>query len=135
MLAEREAMDRYITAFMADHVNAEFRGRVTGVTRVGLFITLDDTGANGLVPIRSLEPRDFYLHDERHQRLVGERTGRYFSLGTRVAIRLAEANTLTGSLLFELIDGGADQTADGGHRPKRPPARPKQHRPPPRKRR
>lgn len=134
MLAEREALDRYITAFMADHVDAEFGGRVTGVTRVGLFITLDETGANGLVPIRSLEPRDFYLHDERHQRLVGERTGRFFSLGMRVTVRLVEANTLTGSLLFDLIEGGADQ-ADG-QRPKRPPARPKpQRRPPPRKRR
>jgi ribonuclease R len=135
MLAEREALDRYITAFMADHVNAEFQGRVTGVTRVGLFVTLDETGANGLVPIRSLEPRDFYFHDERHQRLVGERTGRYFSLGMRVAVQLIEANTLTGSLLFDLLEGGADQAADS-HRSKRPPSRPKwPQRPPPRKRR
>ena len=135
MLAERDALDRYITAFMADHVNAEFQGRVTGVTRVGLFITLDETGANGLVPIRSLEPRDFYFHDERHQRLVGERTGRYFSLGMRVAVQLVEANTLTGSLLFDLTEGGADQAPDG-RRPKRPPSRPQwPRRPSPRKQR
>jgi ribonuclease R len=110
-------------------VDAEFRGRVTGVTRVGLFVTLDETGANGLVPIRSLEPRDFYIHDERHQRLIGERTGRYFALGMRVSVRLLEADTLTGSLLFDLIDGGAD--ADTVER-KRPPVRGKSrpHRPP-----
>jgi ribonuclease R len=117
---------------MADHVEAEFPGRVTGVTRAGLFITLDETGANGLIPIRSLEPRDFYFHDERHQRLVGERTGRYFSLGMRVTVRLVEANTLTGSLLFALVEGGADQP---DNRPKRRPHQAKQQRrPPPRKR-
>lgn len=122
MLAEREALDRYVTAFMADHVDAEFRGRITGVTRVGLFITLDETGANGLVPIRNLEPRDFYLHDERHQRLVGERTGRLFSLGMRVVVRLAEADTLTGSLLFDLTEGGKD-SEDNQRAPKRYPKR------------
>jgi len=132
MLAEREALDRYITAYMTDHVDAEFQGRVTGVTRAGLFVTLDETGANGLIPIRSLEPRDFYFHDERQQRLVGERTGRYFSLGMRVTVRLVEANTLTGSLLFDLTEGGADQ-AD--NHPKRRPHPPKPQRRPPFRRR
>lgn len=133
MLAEREALDRYITAFMADHVDAEFRGRITGVTRVGLFVTLDETGANGLVPIRSLEPRDFYIHDERHQRLVGERTGRYFTLGMRVAVRLLEADMLTGSLLFDLIEGGADtDTVQRKHPSARSKSQP--HRPPKRRR-
>lgn len=116
--AEREALDRYIVAFLSDHVDAEFSGRITGVTRAGLFIMLDETGANGLVPIRSLEPRDFYIHDERHQRLVGERTGRTFSLGMRVVVRLIEANTLTGSLLFDLIEGGQNRESD--KRPRRP---------------
>ena len=50
--AERGAMDRYVAAYMAAHVGATFPGRVTGVTRFGLFVALDGTGADGLIPIR-----------------------------------------------------------------------------------
>ena len=49
--AERSAIDRYIAAFLAERVGATFAGRVNGVTRFGLFVTLSETGADGLVPI------------------------------------------------------------------------------------
>ena len=81
--AERDAMDRYVAAFMADRVGATFAGRVTGVTRFGLFVALDDTGADGLIPIRSLG-QEFFRHDEGRQALVGERTGETFGLGDRL---------------------------------------------------
>ena len=54
MAAERDATARYIAAFLADRVGNEFEGRVTGVTRFGLFIRLDETQADGLAPISSL---------------------------------------------------------------------------------
>jgi ribonuclease R len=101
--AERSASDRYLVAFLADRVGATFPGRVNGVTRAGLFITLNETGADGLVPMRSL-PGDYYDHDEAHHRLVGRRTRRIFTLGDPVTAKLAEANTVTGSLLFALDD-------------------------------
>ena len=64
--AERGAMDRYVAAFMAEHVGATFAGRITSVTRFGLFATLDGTGADGLIPIRSLG-QEFFRHDEGRQ--------------------------------------------------------------------
>ncbi|HEY1505494.1 MAG TPA: ribonuclease R [Stellaceae bacterium] len=100
--AERNASDRYISAYLADRVGAEFAARINGVTRAGLFVTLTETGADGLIPIRSL-PSDYYDHDGARHRLVGRRFGRSFSLGDAVTVELAEANTVTGSLRFNLV--------------------------------
>jgi ribonuclease R len=107
--AERSAGDRYVTAFLAERVGASFAARVNGVTRAGLFVTLAETGADGLVPMSSL-PDDYYVHDEARHRLVGRRFGRIYTLGDALSVRLAEANTVTGSLLFAL----AEETARRG---------------------
>ncbi|HEX7967336.1 MAG TPA: ribonuclease R [Stellaceae bacterium] len=116
--AERSASDRYTAAFLAERVGATFAGRINGVTRAGLFVTLAETGADGLIPISSL-PGDYYDHDEKRHQLVGRRFGRTYTLGDAVSVRLAEANTVTGSLLFTLID------VDGRDAVPRPP----RHRP------
>lgn len=104
MQAERDAMNRFVVAFMADHVGAEFDGRITGVTRFGLFVELDETGADGFVPIASLSD-DFYAHDEAQRSLVGKRTRKRFRLGDAVSVRLAEATPVTGGLRFEILGG------------------------------
>jgi ribonuclease R len=101
--AERSAMDRYVAAYMAAHVGATFTGRVTSVTRFGLFASLDGTGADGLIPVRSLG-QEFFRHDEGRQMLVGERTGETYGLGDKVRVRLDEADTATGGLLFNLVE-------------------------------
>ena len=102
MAAERAAMDRYIAAFLEDRVGASFSGRITGVTRFGLFIRLDETGADGLVPISSLGD-EYFTHDDRSHALVGERSGRRWTLGRQVEVRLVEATPVTGGLLFEML--------------------------------
>ena len=135
--AERGAMDRYVAAFMAGHVGATFPGRVTSVTRFGLFAALDATGADGLIPVRSLG-QEFFRHDEGRQLLVGERTGETFGLGDRLMIKLVEADTATGGLLFEIVDvieRVERHALSHGHRPARggrggPPRRPVAHRGP-----
>jgi len=91
-------------------VGGQFEGRINGVTRAGLFVTLTETGADGLLPMRSLGG-DFYLHDESRHRLVGRRFGRTFTLGDPVRVRLAEANAVTGSLLFALAEDEAEASA------------------------
>ncbi len=113
--AERSAADRYIAAFLAERVGARFAARINGVTRAGLFVTLDDTGADGLIPMSSL-PGDYFVHDEARHRLIGRRTQRSFTLGDKLTVRLAEANTVTGSLLFALAQ-------DEGTATPAPPAR------------
>jgi ribonuclease R len=100
--AERSALDRYAAAFLAARVGASFEGRINGVTRFGLFVTLDDSRADGLIPIGSL-PNDFYLHEEVHHRLVGRRWGRVYRLGDAVTVRLTEANPVTGGLILNVL--------------------------------
>ena len=99
-------MDRYVAAYLSDRVGAVFSGKIGGVTRFGLFVTLSETGADGLVPVSSL-PDDFYDHDEGLHCLIGRRTGRMFRLGTAVKVRLVEADAISGSMVFHLADPAA----------------------------
>jgi ribonuclease R len=80
-----------------------FKARIAGVTRFGLFVRLKETGADGLLPMRSLGP-DFFRHDEKRHALIGERTGTVYRLGDIVTVRLAEAAPLTGGLRFDLAE-------------------------------
>ena len=105
--AEREAVDRFTALFLSERVGATFSGRISGVARFGLFVRLDETGADGIVPISSL-PDDYYIHEEAKHRLVGSRTGRVYRLADRATVRLMEADGLTGSTVFQLI-GSSDE--------------------------
>ncbi len=101
MAAERDATSRYIASFLADRVGAVFEGRVSGVTRFGLFIRLNETQADGLAPISSLGRERFY-HDEAAHALVGEASGERYLLGQKVEVRLEEATPVSGGLLFSV---------------------------------
>ena len=101
MAAERDSVDRYVAAFMEDRVGAMFDGRITGVTRFGLFVRLRETGADGLLPMRALGA-EFFRHDEKRHALIGERTGTIYHLGDNIRVQLAEAAPLTGGLRFDL---------------------------------
>jgi ribonuclease R len=102
MAAERETVDRLISAFLADRVGAEFPARISGVTRSGLFVRLRETGADGFVPASTLGG-DYWRHDEASHALVGDRTGLTFRLGDDVDVRLVEAIPTAGALRFEML--------------------------------
>jgi len=102
MAAERAAMDRYMAAFLQERVGATFPGRITGVTRFGLFVRLDETGADGLVPVSTLGT-EYFTHDDKSHALVGERSGARWTLGRTVEVRLKEATPITGGLVFEML--------------------------------
>jgi ribonuclease R len=99
--AERDALDRYTAAYLADRVGQVLPGRISGVTRFGLFVTLLDSGADGLVPISTLGG-DFWDHDESRHALVGRRGGETYRLGERVMVRLLEAEVATGGLVLAI---------------------------------
>lgn len=112
--AERDAVDRFTAAFLQDKIGQIFPGRINGVTRFGLFVTLDGTGVDGLVPIRTL-PDDYYDHVEADHCLVGRRWGRMYRLGEEVQARLVEADPVTGSVVLSLLDHNGDSM--GGRDP------------------
>ena len=103
MTAERDTTDRYLAAFMTDRIGATFSGRIAGIARFGLFVKLDETGADGLVPIRSLG-NEYFRHDVDAQTLTGERSGQVLRMGQPVSVKLAEAEAMTGGLLLELLE-------------------------------
>ncbi|HZE52884.1 MAG TPA: ribonuclease R [Bradyrhizobium sp.] len=105
MKAERETADRLIAHFLADRIGATFQGRISGVTRAGLFVKLSDTGADGLIPIRTLGS-EYFNYDETRHALVGSRSGAMHRLGDVVDVRLVEAAPVAGALRFELLSEG-----------------------------
>jgi ribonuclease R len=102
MVAERDAKDRYIAAFLENRVGAEFGARITGVTKFGLFITLDETGADGLITARNLG-HEFYMFEEKARALVGVESGNRYKFGRAVRVRLEEATPVTGGLVFDMV--------------------------------
>lgn len=102
MAAERDTVDRLIAHHLADRVGADFTGRITGVTKAGLFVRLEAFGADGFVPISTLG-NDYFHYDEAMHSLVGERSGEGFRLGDVVEVRLVEAAPLAGAMRFEML--------------------------------
>jgi ribonuclease R len=105
MAAERDTADRLIAGYLADRVGAEFTGRISGVIRSSLFVRLNDTGADGLVPAATLG-NEYYRHDEGAHALIGDRTGQAYRLGDEVSVRLVEAIPSAGALRFEMLSPG-----------------------------
>ena len=103
MLAERDTTDRYLARYMSDRVGGEFAGRVAGIAKFGVFVKLDDTGADGLVPMRALGD-EYFHYDRDDQSLIGADTGLHITMGLRVKVRLVEADAITGGLRFDVID-------------------------------
>jgi ribonuclease R len=91
-------------------------GRITGVTRFGLFVRLAQTGADGLVPVSSLGG-EYFIHEEASHALVGERSGAVWRLGRSVEVRLREATPVTGGLLLEMLSDPEPPTP-GERRPR-----------------
>ncbi|WP_294271971.1 ribonuclease R [uncultured Sphingomonas sp.] len=104
MEAERETIDRYVAAYLSEHVGQVVETRITGVTNFGFFATVDGVGGDGLMPIRDLGG-DYFHYDEGSQQLLGEKSREIYKLGQRLPLRLAEANPVSGALRFELPDG------------------------------
>jgi len=102
MMAERDTTDRYLAAFLNERVGAEFAGRISGVARFGVFVKLDETGADALIPMRNLGA-EYFHHDPESQTLMGADSGQVIGMGQRVMVKLTEAVPVTGGLVVELV--------------------------------
>ncbi|QDP19995.1 ribonuclease R [Sphingomonas xanthus] len=124
MEAERETVDRYVAAFLADKVGQILRCRITGVQPFGFFATVEDLGGDGLVPAAILG-NEYFRYDEAARALIGEETGETFRVGQHLELKLAEANPASGALRFELPEGkfAAPRRNDSRRDRVRPPKR------------
>ena len=109
MAAERETIDRLIALWLSDRIGARFTGRIGGVTKAGLFVTLSETGADGFVPAATLGA-DYYHFDEPSRALIGRATGETFRMGDPIEVRLVEAAPFAGALRFEVLSEGTHGT-------------------------
>jgi ribonuclease R len=112
MEAERETVDRYVAAFLADQVGQLIECRITGVQPFGFFATVEELGGDGLLLAKDLG-REYFRYDEAARTLIGDETGEAYRLGQRLTLRLAEANPVSGSLRFELPEGSYGRAAPG----------------------
>ncbi|USG60142.1 ribonuclease R [Sneathiella marina] len=118
MIAERETNDRFTAVFLVEKVGETFSAKVSGVTRAGLFLTFDDTGADALIPISTLG-QDYFRFDADKHTLVGERTGQTYRLADRLTVRLKEVNIVTASMIAEIADGTARSRSEKSGNAKR----------------
>ncbi len=125
MEAERDTIDRYVAAFLAEKVGEVLETRITGVTNFGFFATVEGIGGDGLMPVRDIGG-EYFRFDEASRTLTGDQTGTVYASGQKLPLRLAEANPVSGALRFEMVDGrgaAASSTEDRGRRTGKPPAR------------
>ncbi|MBA3836011.1 MAG: RNB domain-containing ribonuclease, partial [Sphingomonas sp.] len=104
MEAERETLDRYVAAFLADQVGQLVDCRITGVQPFGFFATIEALGGDGLV-LASTLGSEYFRYDEKSQQLVGEHSGETYRQGQKLKLRIVEANPVSGGLRFELPEG------------------------------
>ena len=117
MEAERDTVNRYVAAFLAERVGETMEARITGVTNFGFFATVEGIGGDGLMPVRDIGG-EYYRFDESARKLVGEQSGDEYTLGQHLQLKLAEANPVSGALRFEMPHGKgtAPARASGGPR-------------------
>ena len=99
--AERSATDRFIAKYLASKIGVLFEGEINSVTKFGIFVTLKETGADGLIPMRNL-PRDFYNLNTSDHSLIGRKRKKEYRIGQSIMVYLIEANHFTGGLIFSI---------------------------------
>ncbi len=115
MEAERETIDRYVAAFLAERVGQILACRITGVQSFGFFATVEELGGDGLVPVSTLGAERFF-YDEVHQALEGEQSGDRYALGDKLDLRLVESDPISGALRFEIPEGASYMPMPRGER-------------------
>ena len=116
--ATRDAMLWLKCEYMREHVGEEFDGLVSGVAGFGLFVQLQDLYVEGLVHVTALA-NDYYKLDGPHQRLVGERSKRAYSLGDRLRVRVVRVNLDERKIDLELVQSQSRGAASPKSKKKR----------------
>lgn len=101
--AERDVVARFLSAYLQPSVGQDFSVKISGLTTAGIFVALENLGAEGLIPMSSL-PDDEYLLESGSSALYGAKNGLVFKFGEKLTARLLEASPVTGGLIFKYVD-------------------------------
>ena len=109
--AERESVKYKLVEFMEDKVGQEFDGHVSGVTQWGIYVEIEPTKIEGMIPYRTIRS-DFYDFDEDHYRAVGRRNHGVIKLGDPLRIRVKGTNLEQKLLDYELVEPEMDNAPE-----------------------
>ncbi len=101
--AERASIKYKSVEFMGYRLGEVFTGKISGVTEWGLYVEVDETHCEGMIPVRDLDD-DFYEFDEKNYYLIGRRTKKKYQLGDPITIQVARADLIKKQLDFALVD-------------------------------
>ena len=98
---EREVEDMKMAEYMENHIGEEFDGMISSVMSFGMFVELENL-IEGLVPIKDM--KDFFVYDEAHMTLTGERSHKKYTIGDKVRVRVVRASKVEKTIDFEIVD-------------------------------
>lgn len=99
--AERASIKYKQVEFMADKIGQVFEGVISGICEWGIYVELNDSKCEGLVPMRDLDD-DYYEFDEKNYCLRGRRDHHVYQLGDAMKVKVARADLEKKQLDFEL---------------------------------
>ena len=100
--AERASIKYKMVEFMADKIGEEFDGHISGMSEWGIFVELEDSIVEGMMLMRDI-PGDYYQFDEERYEVYGHSTGKVFTIGDKVRIRVKSADLRRRLLDFEYV--------------------------------
>ena len=102
MKAERETVARYTAFYLSDKIGEIFQGSISGLTKAGLFVQLDNYGIDGFIPASQL-PGEYFIFDEMQQAFIGSVSGNAYQLGDKVEVTLLEVQALAGTMRLQML--------------------------------
>jgi ribonuclease R len=103
MVAERETIDRYLARYLKDKVGGEFNCIISGITRFGIFIQLNEIGADGLIPLSNFSS-EYFKYNENENSLTGSISNRKIQVGMSAIAILIASDEKSGGLRFKLLE-------------------------------
>ena len=104
--AERDSNKMYQAKWMKQHIGEEADGHISGVTDFGVFVQLDESRCEGLVRINRLVPGDYMVYDEKNYRLIAEESGKTFTLGDPMRVKIIRADAEKRQIDFKPAEKG-----------------------------
>ena len=102
--AERDSIKQMHARWISQHLGEEFDAVISGVTEFGLFVQLNDTLTEGLVPIRTIEPNDYMQYDEDNYCLIAARSGKTYTLSDSVRVKVTKVDIERKLIDFVLVE-------------------------------
>ena len=101
--AERDSIELKKAEFMQQRIGEVYEGIISNVTSFGIFVELENT-VEGLIRFENLEENEYFIYNDEHKYLIGEKTGKTYKIGDKLTIQVIEANKETRRIAFAIYN-------------------------------